>query len=595
MSQPLTLRTEVGDEDLDLEDFEARVRRGDISPQCLVRFPAVTGDRFVPACELDRWQSLHEPRRAHFSRAFSLLRIPWLTLAVIAVNLGVFAWSARSGPLDLDAMVTFGGKAAALILDLGETWRLVTANFLHWNVPHLLVNLFVFLNVGAALENAYRRLDYLLLLVVSGVVTMLSSLWFSPEGVTVGASGMVYGCLGGIVIFGLKYRSILPARYRRILGEAAIPLVLLLFLMGFVSPGVDNGAHLGGFVAGVALSPLLRPRLLAAERPSTWAPAMRAMPSMILLGVFFFGRTLAADMLPTWRVERDEGFGISVAVPASWREGANRFGQLAFFNGLPGVGRATFAASAAVNEDAPDLERTVETFIDQQLQPQVLGQDVLRVTHEAPVAARLGDRDALLVRAEVHEPFGRTRLLAYFVPRGHLLYQLVFSYPSTSPAYAAVLEQMAAKIRFDEPRALREARARALLFPGAAWSAGELGTMLHRVGDGFAGADALRVAVRAQPANLEWRGHLALAQLSAGQIEEGCRDAEQALLYGPADAFILEVSARCELARGQPGRALERLGQAREANPTDPRLIRAERALQEAVEDQRGYIRPRTP
>ncbi len=42
--QPLTLRTDAGDEHLDLTEFEARVRRGEVSPQSLVRLPAVTGD-----------------------------------------------------------------------------------------------------------------------------------------------------------------------------------------------------------------------------------------------------------------------------------------------------------------------------------------------------------------------------------------------------------------------------------------------------------------------------------------------------------------------------------------------------------------------
>ena len=116
MSQPLTLRTEVGDEDLDLSDFEARVRRGEVSPQCLVRFPVVTGDGFVPACDLEVWRSLHQPRRAHFARAFSLLRFPWLTTFVIFLNLGIHLWTVRSGPLDMDAMVTFGGAYMLVII-----------------------------------------------------------------------------------------------------------------------------------------------------------------------------------------------------------------------------------------------------------------------------------------------------------------------------------------------------------------------------------------------------------------------------------------------------------------------------------------------
>ena len=52
----MTVRTEVGDEHLDLPEFELRIARGEISPQSLVRWPAVTGEAFVPAVELELYQ-----------------------------------------------------------------------------------------------------------------------------------------------------------------------------------------------------------------------------------------------------------------------------------------------------------------------------------------------------------------------------------------------------------------------------------------------------------------------------------------------------------------------------------------------------------
>ncbi len=583
MPQPLTLRTEVGDEHLDLDEFEARVRQGDVSPQCLVRFPAVTGDSFVPACELEVWRTAHAPRRAHFARAFRLLRFPWVTVGLIAVNLFVHLWSLRGGPLDMDAMVALGGKAAPLITDIGETWRLFTANFFHWGLLHLGVNLFVLFNVGGALESAYRRWDYVFLLAFCGVCTMAASVYWAPEAVTAGASGMVYGCLGGLVVFGLKYRSILPARYRRILGEAAVPVVLLLFLMGFASPGVDNAAHLGGLLAGLAVAPFLRPRLLADAPRSPWAPAMRALPSALLVAGVLFGRPLLGEFLPGFRTERDDGFGISVQVPGTWSPGANRFGQLAFFNGLPGAGRATFAAGAMVEDEPADVHAFVARFVDEHLRPGVLGPEVLRVNAHPPVPARLGDRDGLLVRAQVDEPFGRTELFAYFVARGNVLYQLVFSYPAAYPRYARLVEQMASSVRLDEPRALREARAQALLFPHASWALGELGGMLARVGEPHVAVDALSAAVRAEPSNVRHRALLALALLHAGEVDRGCGVSEEAVLYGPEDPHALEVSARCALVRGRPQKALELIREARRKLPFDQRLKRAEAALEAAL------------
>jgi rhomboid protease GluP len=575
----------MGDELLDLEEFEGRIRGGQLSPQCLVRFPALTGEGFVPACELQLWKSLHEPRRAHFSRAFALFRFPGLTVMLIAVNLAVHVWSMQSGPLDMDAMVRFGGKAAPLIIDLGEFWRLITANFLHWNLLHLGVNMFVLFNVGGALENAYRRLDYLFLLVVSGIATMGVSLLAAPLAVTVGASGMVYGCLGGLIVFGLKYRTILPAPYRRILGEAAIPLALLLLLMGFTSPGVDNAAHLGGILAGMAVAPFLRPRLLADAPRSPWQPALRALPSATLLVLVLFGGRLLADALPPLRLKRDDAFGISVDLPSGWRPGANRFGQLAFFNGLPGVGRATFAAGASTEDEPAEVLEHAHRFIDEQLTPAALGPEVLKVSHREPMPARIAGRDALLVRADVDEPFGRTELLAYFVPRGNLVYRLVFSFPAAKRGYGRIVDQMAASVRFEEPQSLREGRAQALLFPHAPWALGHLGTMLHHFGEESAATDALGLAIRKDPSAVSYRAQLSLALLHSGQIEAACKASADAVLYGPADPFALEADARCELARGNAPRALERIREARKVNPSDPKLAQAEAALRAAVEE----------
>jgi rhomboid protease GluP len=585
VSQPLTLRTETGDEHLDLPEFEARVRRGLISPQCLVRFPAVTGQAFVPACQLEIWRGLHEPKRAHFHRAFSLFRFPWLTSAIIVANLAVYLWSVREGPLDMDGMVRFGGKVGPMITDLGEYWRLLTANFLHRDYLHIGLNMFVLFNVGGALENAYRTLDYLFLLVVSGVCTMAVSLWLSPEAATMGASGMVFGCLGGVVVFGLKYRAILPELYRRILAEAAIPIVLVFLLIGWRSEGVDNAAHVGGLLAGVAVSPFLSPRLLLVGR--SWSALARAAPSLAVLGAVMFGDAWLGTGLNDFRTRRDDGFGISVPVPSGWRPGANRFGQVAYFNGLPGLGRATFAAEAVLKEEPTDPSEQARAFVEETLQPRALGPEVLRVSALEPVSAKVADRESILVRARFEEPFGQTELYAYFVARGELLYQLVFSYPAAYPEYGRLVERMVAGLRFEEPKGLREARARALLFPNSGWALAELGEVLRRLGDPKLAAEPLQLAVKQEPAEVSYRSRLALSLLQSGQVEAGCKAAKGAMLYGPEHPGALEVDARCALAQGDKARALERITQARLRNPKDARLQRAESALREAIEEQR--------
>jgi rhomboid protease GluP len=579
MAGPVTLRTDAGDEDLDLAEFEGRLQQGEISPQSLVRLPAVTGDSFVPACELEMYQRLNKPRRAYFQRRFSVDRFPWLTSGLILINVAVFLATAENGVLGLDAMVRSGAKVGPLIFDLGEVWRLFTANFLHHDPLHIGLNMFVLFNVGGVLENTYRTLDYLWLLVFTGIATMTTSL-FLNEAMSVGASGMVFGCLGGVLAFGLKYRSLLPTWYRTLLGDAAIPTVLGLLLIGITSQGVDNAAHVGGLLAGIATGALMRPRLLADAQRRWWEPAVRAAPSLAVLTVVFLGEPLFfGQFLPRVRVERSEAFGLTMPVPSGWASGADPLGSVAWFNGLSGAGRASFAAQALEMPEGADVAEAARRFVDERLKPRDLGDEVLEVHADAPEAWRVAERDGLRVRVTIHETGGVRRLMVFFVPRGTLVYQLSAELPQGFPRYAQVAEWMVAGLRFTEPRVLRVVRAEALLFPNSPDALARLGLALLEQGEGPAAAEALSAAVRGAPAIVPYRVALARAFLVSGEIDRACEASQAALTYSADDAQALEADARCELARGHPRRALERLGQARVAAPDDERLKDAETKL----------------
>ena len=513
------------------------------------------------------------------ARSFRLDRFPWLTAAVILVNVSVYAYTARQGPLDIDAMVRFGAKVGPLIVDAGQFWRLLTANFLHRDALHLTVNMLVLAIVGGVLENAHRRLDFLALLLLSGLATMTVSLLLS-DGISVGASGMVYGCLGGAVVFGFKYRSLLPPRHRRILGEAAIPTVLMFLWIGWTSSGVDNSAHLGGLLLGMASGLVLRPRLLFDRPVSRGRTLLRALAVASLVAVpIAAGRWL--HWMPPFRTEREDDLGISIQLPRDWRKGPDSPAKFAFDNGLPGLGRATFSADAIAGDELVDIAARAQSFVRRDLGARSPGS---RMDVSPPVPTRIADRPALRVEASFEEPSGVMRLVAYFVRRGELVYQLVVTHPAGFSRYGSVIEQMVERVRFVESRELREARARALLFPGAPWASATLGTALRRVGDPSAAAEALRSAVRAQPTSALFQAQLALTLLQMGQLEEGCAISAKAVREAPADPRAREADARCELARGNSGAALERLRSARALAPIDERLRQAEEALRRELE-----------
>jgi membrane associated rhomboid family serine protease len=506
-------------------------------------------------------------------------RVPWVTLGVVLAQVGAYLWTAAAGPLDVDAMVRFGAKVGPLITEAGQLWRLLTANFLHRDGLHLGVNVLVLLAAGAVLEGTWRRLEYGALLLAAGLATMTCSLLWAAE-VSVGASGMAYGCVGALIALGRRHRAVLSPLARRMAGEGVLPTVLVFLWMGWTSVGVDNAGHLGGFGAGLLVGLFLVP-----ERSSSGEPREAVLlrvggvvaVALVLAGLGVLGRSM-------WRVERDEVFGVSVAMPGSWRQGADRLGRLAFSNGLPGVGRASFAAEAIEAGEPGDGELQARRFVETALLPHAVVPEGKPVAIRGPEPAWVNGRRAQRVQAELHGPEGITFLSALFVPCGEFVYQLVFTWPEAFPGYARVVERMVAELRLEEPAALREARARALLVPGASEPLHLLGTALRRWGRPAEAVEPLREAVRLAPSQVGTRVELARALFESGSVEEGCHAAEEAQVYGPSETVALEAGVRCELARGDTERALLRLEEARRVDPRDPRLRAAEAALRATLQ-----------
>jgi membrane associated rhomboid family serine protease len=173
------IRLREGDQErlISIDEFEARTRRGEMSPFVWVCIPTLTGDHFVQARDLPLFVALYDPRRLHFRQHFSVGRLPLVTglVAVVAIALYFLTQHLGEGIVTRDALLVLGAKARARILEDGEAWRLLSANLLHRDAVHLAFNLFALLNVGTVLEGVYRRGDYVLLLVVCGLGTMLTS------------------------------------------------------------------------------------------------------------------------------------------------------------------------------------------------------------------------------------------------------------------------------------------------------------------------------------------------------------------------------------------------------------------------------------
>lgn len=365
---PGVIRVRDGDDDavLTMDEFERRARRGEVSPHAQVSIPALTGDRFVEARLLPMFAASFDPRRLLFRRHFHLGRLPIVTgiVALVCVALWWVCRDAGGGTVTREVLLHFGAKARARIVDDGEAWRLLTAGLLHKDGTHLGFNLFALLSVGTVLEGVYRRGDYLLLLVVSSLSCMVASTIGSPP-VTVGASGMIFGCLGCAVVFGLRFADVLPVRYRVYFGVVIVGYTAITFWLGLLRSSTDNWGHAGGVVCGAVFGALLEPRLLRLTSVRENALALlRPWLSVVIVVLVVVG---AGPFLPRvffrWEPTSFSAFGVVVEHPSTWTKGPDPLGFLAFGNGVD----ALSSLACARVDDKTGLQVATRRFLDGEL------------------------------------------------------------------------------------------------------------------------------------------------------------------------------------------------------------------------------------
>ncbi len=493
MAAAITVRTDRGEEPLELEEFEARVARGEIAPQCPARFPPVTGDTWVPAGSLEVFRQRYSPRELHFTRSFRLGGLPRVTLGFTLLAIGWYiamqTWPVGSSD---DTLIAYGAKAGPLLLDLGQFWRLLTANMVHRDVLHIGMNLFVLFNFAGALENAFRPLDMLLILLSSALgTTALSAIVTDP--ISAGASGVAYGALGGAVVFGLKYRALLPERYRRVLGGAVVPTVLVFLFLGFTSSGVDNWGHLGGLIAGSITTWFLKPRMLS-DMPSArrlWLT--RGLPIGATIALLLLAGPLSRGFLPIMAPHVDSRIGLAVPIPTDWEAGASQMGSRTYFNGLSGFGEARVSVGGYLSDkptspadpDSTELQSALDELIQKELwEPET--NERLRVNWLGPVqdvTLASGALQGLRRRGVFRREGIDFDFLALVLHRGRLVYLLDAISCQSQPAYKRLLERMTDAARPTEPRFLGQARALRLFLPSSEEAKAGLQDALLAVGE----------------------------------------------------------------------------------------------------------------
>ena len=178
------------------------------------------------------------------------MRVRSVTSLLLAINLGVFAVDLVLDAAGRGRPLLHAGAMVPALVASGEWWRLVTPMFLHIGILHIAFNSLALMVFGQLIEDAFGRGRMVLLYLLTGFAASVASFTFRSPGVAAaGASGAIFGLLGAWLAYNLRRRSLGLARAN---VQTALFLIALNLVFGFTFPGIDNLAHIGGLVAGVA-------------------------------------------------------------------------------------------------------------------------------------------------------------------------------------------------------------------------------------------------------------------------------------------------------------------------------------------------------
>lgn len=243
-------------------------------PECLT--PAAVGQHCVDCVREARGST---PRAITIGTSR-----PIATYVLIAINVVVFALTtlqARSvaNVSPADSRLFYDGVLFGPFVGQGEIWRIVSSGFLHYSVIHIGLNMLTLYILGRDLETALGTARFVGVYGVALLGGSAAVLTFSPTAAAAGASGAIYGLMGGLLV--AIIRAKMPPG--QIIGLIAINIVISVTI-----PNISLWAHLGGLVFGAAATAgvLMLPGLVLSERTRSAQSASRVgWAAIVTLGV----------------------------------------------------------------------------------------------------------------------------------------------------------------------------------------------------------------------------------------------------------------------------------------------------------------------
>ncbi len=235
-------------------------RNSSLCPRC--RKLISSDERICPYC------GLANPARRKLLKLLNLLsvgRVDMINL-IVYLNAGFYLLALLLTPHSLtwainpftflsptnESLFYLGASGAIPLIGYNRWWTIISASFLHGSLLHIIFNMIALWQLGPFVLREYGVSRFIIIYILAGGIGFLISS-LAGVGLTIGASASICALIGAIIYYG-KSRGDL---YGHLIYRQALGWVVGLVIIGLIVPGINNWAHGGGLLSGIALAWLL--------------------------------------------------------------------------------------------------------------------------------------------------------------------------------------------------------------------------------------------------------------------------------------------------------------------------------------------------
>ena len=176
-----------------------------------------------------------------------------ITCSLIIICIIVYLISFMKYGIEMNALqgLDFGGYNPLYVFVYNEYYRIITSQFIHFGLMHLIMNCYSLYGIGAFIESVFSKNKFTIIIISSLIATTgLPYLLFLFNGfeantVSGGISGLVFGMIGALAALAIVYKDV----FLRIFKQLSSNLILML-VISFLVPSVSLSGHLSGFIGG---------------------------------------------------------------------------------------------------------------------------------------------------------------------------------------------------------------------------------------------------------------------------------------------------------------------------------------------------------